>query len=103
MVRAVTEEVSRVPATPVESATAFDLARVALTVLLYRRAKRGSVSLIRITKRERDAISAAIPGQRLVCRLGLDAEGTVEVWLQVIADDGMRPGIVTVPDGRRRD
>lgn len=90
--------VERVPATPVESATAFDLARVALTVLLWRRAKRGSVGPIRITAKERDAIGASLPGERVVCRLGLEADGTVEAWLQIIPDDGVRPGIVTVPD-----
>ena len=86
-----------VPATPLETAIGYDLLRAAFAVTLFRRARRGSTEPIRVTKRDRDAITKALPpGQRFQVRVAIDAAETVFVWLEAIEDDGTRPGIVRV-------
>lgn len=86
-----------IPATPVESAQGFDMMRAALVALLARRAVRGSVKTVRITKRERDRLAAALnPGERLRLRIAMTADESIDLWLELVPDDGTRAGVVTV-------
>lgn len=80
----------RVPATPVESATGFDMMRVLLFHVCARRK-----TPLRVTRKQMEQADSWPPG---MLRVVLTKDFAVEAWIESPDQPDMRHGVPYVPD-----